>query len=367
MDFENFHLNKKPHIKAVHGGPDYRRLEEEGKAPDEIIDFSVCVNPFPLPAPVLEAVMDSNLKVYPDPEAAELVGILAEYHTRSRSEIMAVNGISQGIWLLSLLLGGRGKRFLVLKPVYGEYEYCAGMIGTNVLSHYLKEEESFQLRLSDLVADIRRHEPDALWICNPNNPTGGLLKQEEVKTLARECRKTGGYLVLDEAYVNFVEPSLKAGIDSRDVIILRSMTKDFGFPGLRLGYILGRSEITEALKGIQPVWSLNSPALAAGKAALENFSIYESQWETLRKIKENFVREMNLPIIKGSANFLLLNHGRPDADDRKFMADKLWSRGILVRDCTSFGLSDFFRIGILTEEKNKKLITSLGALKIWER
>ena len=340
----------------AHGGPDYSELRTKGIRADALIDFSVSINPYPLPRSVKKAASGGRISAYPDPEASELRDAISSFHGRAAGEILPVNGLSQGIRLLSSLLLSQGKISLIAGPTYGEYEKYSLIAGAEIIRH--NDTES-------LCRVASAKKPAVLWLCNPNNPTGTMLGSDELSLIAKACGD--GYLIIDEAYINFLPPDKRTSVSADNIVIMRSMTKDFALTGLRLGYIAANSRIIEDLKKLQPIWSVNASAQRAGTAAIGALAYYERQWEKLRREKSDFVAklgEFGLTISPGAANFILARLG-PKTDPE--WKDRLLCSGILVRDCASFGLPGFVRIGVLNRKQNLNFIRKLRRLRIWEK
>ncbi|MBI9106761.1 MAG: histidinol-phosphate aminotransferase family protein [Spirochaetales bacterium] len=355
---------------VIHGGPDYAELGKKGMTSRRLLDFSVSVNPFPLPRNVRRAVKKSSISEYPDPKALELCGAISRFQNRRTDEIIPVNGLSQGIWLLSYLLNSAGRDALIAGPSYGEYEKYSRISGARVIECRSREEDDFIPEAEKLCSRIRESRPRTTWLCNPNNPTGTQLETEDLLKISRACGESEGYLIIDEAYINFLSPENRSSVTAENIIIMRSMTKDFSLPGLRLGYIAADSKIISNLKKLQPVWSVSSQAQAAGIAALKALNVYERQWESLRRTKADFIRmlrDFNLKIFPGTANFIMVKHGNPSEEERNKMRIKLLNSGVLIRDCASFGLPDFARLGVLTSKKNRRLIKVLRKQRLWEK
>ena len=196
---------------------------------------------------------------------------------------------------------------------------------------------------AELIADRR---PALTFLCNPNNPTGVYLGQEEVYALATKVGETGGLLVLDEAYLNFVVhqwDSLPL-LDTGSVLLLRSMTKDYALTGLRLGYCLAAPQVIARLAHYQPDWSVNGLAQAAGLVALADGAYLAAAARAVTEAKSYLTEELtqlDLAVLPSAANFLLVEVG-----DGAWWRDRLMRRGLFVRDCASFGLPDCIRIGI---------------------
>ncbi len=144
---------------------------------------------------------------------------------------------------------------------------------------------------------------------------------------------------------------------SENMLVMRSMTKDYGLTGLRLGYVLGDPRLLGAMRSLQPPWSVNACAQAAGLAAVANSPYYEAQWALLRDLAARLLeglRQAGFAPVPSSGNFLLFAVDSTDA-----LKAFLWKHRILVRDCASFGLEGFVRVGVKSAEENERLLQCL--------
>jgi histidinol-phosphate aminotransferase len=345
-----------------HGGLDYRALKEAGVSPDEVLDFSVCTNPFgPSPA-VLEAVAKADVARYPDSAAWALRERLATHHGLHPEQVLVTSGASQAIWLVALSLAERGRHSLILGPTFAEYAYACQLAGGRVLFTIAPPAAGFRPDCDRAVQLVRRFSPQLVWLCNPNNPTGLYCGPQEVAALLAACAEVGALLVIDEAYVNFTPQGWDAVplLESAHLVLIRSMTKDYALAGLRLGYILAPSTIIEALARVQPPWSIASTAQEAGIAALESLDYYRRTWQELRALTQD-LREGLLALgynaLPTDANFFLVEVGSASS-----IREELWQERILVRSCSSFGLPTYVRLGTRLPAQNAKLLEALRAL-----
>lgn len=339
------------------------------------LDFSVCVNPFP-PAPsVLKAAQTSDFGSYPDARGEDLITRLTELHGRDPEELILTNGASQAIFLTAFILLKTGRTCSVVAPCYGEYAKNSLLMGAEVTEFTCREEDNFLPDMKRLEEHMLKYRPSVLWLCNPVNPTGVLLDRDGVEFIADISRSIGGVVVIDEAYMNFVSPEVRsraemAGSSPDNLLILRSMTKDFSLPGLRLGYAVASRPFIDALRSIQPEWSLNSTALAAGAAALEEIDYYQSAWRQVRQLSASLqedLRRLDYTVYPGKANFTLLKDESRGGIDPKRCSQVFSACGAAVRDCTSLGLRGYLRIGTSLPQANETLLDILAREDLWSR
>jgi histidinol-phosphate aminotransferase len=206
---------------------------------------------------------------------------------------------------------------------------------------------------------IKAITPRVVFLCNPNNPTGVLLKSNDVKKIAASA--SPGLLVIDEAYMPFADDPWDATklLDRGNIVVMRSMTKDYAVAGIRLGYIVAPPDIIERLKCYQPFWSVNSIAQALGLAAINDNKHITKARRTVAEAKAYLLKsieDMGLYVIPTSTNFLLINVG-----NAKSMRQALLRQGICVRDCTSFGLPQYIRIAMQPLPECRKFVDGLKA------
>lgn len=344
--------------RSPHGGLDYEAMAKAGVSPGDVLDFSVSVSPFEPSPKVTEAVGRAAIGRYPDSSSLELRTALSRLHDLPPDSFLVTNGLSQAIYLAAFALLDRGRRALVAGPTFGEYGVASRLAGAEVTEVRAERSEGFALPVEGLCEAIGRNAPSVVWLCSPNNPTGAVLTEEQFFRVTEACSATGGLLVVDEAYVNFASPgsSLLREAASRG-LVLRSMTKDYGLTGLRLGYVAGDPRIIAALGALQPPWSVNACAQAAGAAAVEERAYYEPLWTLSRVSAPRLaarLREVGYDPLPPGANFVLFDAGF-DESLRSF----LWERRILVRDCSSFGLRGYVRVGVRSDGENDLLVEAL--------
>jgi len=348
-------------LKACyHGGPVHAELEKLGLKAEEVIDFSVSSNPFSYPPAVAEAACKAVINRYPDSESTELREQLAGQLGVPAGNILVGSGSMEIIRLITLAYFGSDDSVLILKPTFGEYELAVQIAGAKVTELWGKEENDFAFNIDEAVSVIRERKPKGVFICNPNNPSGQYLTQNQVKKVLAACGDS--LLVLDEAYIAFTEGAWpSAGLVSKgNLVIVRSMTKDYALAGLRLGYAVASPQIIGNLKRVCPPWNVNAAAQAAGLAALKDADYLKQCEARIRQSKNYLTKElemMGFTVLPSKTNFFLVKVG----DGRGFR-EKLLKQGLMLRDCTSFGLPEYVRIAALSMPDCQKLIAAIRAL-----
>jgi histidinol-phosphate aminotransferase len=358
-------LHPRPEIENLkacyHGGINYAELEALGLSREQLIDFSVCSNPFPPPPGARKILSTIAIEQYPDPEATELKQQLSKKLGVGTDNILVGSGTTELIRLIALTYFRQGEHVLILEPTFGEYEVACQIAGAESVKQLMKPEDNFTPKIEETTSLIRQLCPKAIFICNPNNPTGNYLSRQQVETMLNVSDNT--LFILDEAYVNFVNDSWSSIdlIHQGNVVILRSMTKDFALAGLRLGYALADSEIISNLRHVRPPWNVNVIAQKVGTTVLEDINYLEQSKKKIREAKQYLVTELeNLGFrtLPSETNYFLMKVG-----NARTFRTALLKHGILVRDCTSFGLPEYVRIGTRTLPECRKLINVVHELK----
>lgn len=331
-----------------------------GLSPGEIIDFSASCNPLG-PAPgVLAAMEGIDPSRYPDDEAIELKEALAESNGVTACSLVIGNGSVELMWLLAIAFLGPSDRVLVVGPTFGEYARACRIAGADVEEFKADEESGFRLDIVALGEQLRHRRPKLAFLCNPNNPTGQILTASKVEQLLESCDET--LLVVDEAYLPFsdVQPDLPPLLASGRMLLLRSMTKDYGLAGLRLGYAIADPEIAGWLHRVKPPWSVNAVAQKAGLAALRDREHVEKARLVIAESRFYLSEQLSalgLGVVPSVANVLLVRVGNGCS-----FRSALLARGVCVRDCTSFGLPAYIRIGIRTMPECQRLVEAVRGL-----
>ena len=358
-----------------HGGIDYEELAAVGISSDEVVDFSANLNPFGPPPEVMQALSDAShgsdeaICRYPDSQAFHLRRSLAKALGIRVENMVVGNGSTELIRLTALAYFGKGDRVLIVEPTFGEYETACQITGATVIRQRLSKDNDFQPDVEGTVELIKQHRPKGVFVCNPNNPTGRYLSRVAFERILDAGDDL--LVVLDEAYVGFVDdawssPSLALQSSSAskkrgNLLILRSMTKDYAMAGLRLGYGIAREEIADTLRRVCPPWNVNVLAQRTGIAAIANDTYLSRCRSELKQANSYLVAELSglgLAPLRSEANFFLVDVG----DARKFRRGLL-ERRILVRDCSSFGLPQYVRIAPRTLTECQMLVASIRELR----
>jgi len=347
-----------------HGGNLKKAIEKYGIPSEKIIDFSANINPLGFSSKIKETVTKNlnQLSHYPDPECREAREEISGYFKIDYSNIILGNGSTELIYLIVQTL--KPKKALIPVPTFSEYERA--LSNNNVPIEFCKSEEEleFSLSINKIISQLKGI--DLVFLCNPNNPTGTFLPRQELLILVKEIQRRKIFLVIDEAFIDLQEEeSLIKEVKNYDyLIILRSLTKFYSLPGLRLGFTVADSKFIKKLEKQKIPWSVNCLAQLVIKDLFQDEAfIYKSKQLILQEkqfLYNKLSKIQGLKVYKPSVNFIFLKLlGNIFSQE---LIDHLAKKGILIRDCSNFrGLEKgkFIRIAVRKHKENIKLLKEL--------
>ena len=300
---------------------------------------------------------------YPASYGEKLKEALAEHHGMSAAEVLVGNGSTQLIYLLCAAL--RPRKALIVGPAFSEYSNALALVGADIRELTFGTDDGFQFSTQRVTAAWDK-DCDIVFLPTPNSVTGQLISRIEIEKIADAALTRKCFIVVDEAFIDFVEgESIKAlARQNPYLIVLRSLTKYYALPGLRLGYLLGEARRVAQLAARQEPWSVNAPALNVALACLkdENFMAKTARWlERERQfLFERLEGLEGFHPFASKTNFLLVKIER-HAGDAVRLRSFLLRRKILIRACDSFaGLgNDYFRIAVKGRRDNRCLLRAL--------
>jgi len=344
---------------CIHGARLSENAQALEKSIEELLDFSVNLNP--LVPPKLKSMVSAAYKGinnYPDNRYPDFKKAAADYLGVYPQNIVPGNGSSELIRLFAETVIEPGDKVIIPAPTFAEYEFQCRLFGAEV--EYIDHTE---------ITNINPENSKAVFLCNPNNPTGKLLPREEVLLLADKCSSKGVFLFVDEAFIELADPreSIADIAACNDfVIVLRSLTKTFAVPGLRIGFAVASTDLAGLLNNIRLHWNMNSIATAVGEKLLKNNRDYIKRSLGLLK-KEREWLALKLGGIRGfkpypsDTNFILIDlreFGLGSAE----LTERMLKKGIIIRDCASFGLENHIRVAVRKRSENRMLIAAFSSV-----
>ncbi|SFS64194.1 threonine-phosphate decarboxylase CobD [Marininema halotolerans] len=363
-----------------HGGDPWTAGELFQREARDFIDFSANINPLGPPTEVLRVLQEAVTEVgvpglarYPDPANRALKKALAESVNVSESFLLIGNGAAELIDGVTRYVQPR--KVGVTAPAFLEYERCACKEKAEVIYLPAGEKEGFLPEEAALIEWI--HAVDLAWLGHPNNPTGLLMPLSFLEIAAKEAAKSGTILVVDEAFLDFIPDGERRSLLPRikefpTTILLRSMTKFYALPGLRLGFGVAEPGLVEGISAMQVPWSVNGLAQRAGEAALVTSDFANATWKWLQE-ERSFLLEglkglLLIEWVIGAVNYLLIKlKDSPgiQSPPSRWLQQRLGERGILIRDASGYpGLDgSYIRIAVRSREENAYLLTQLQAIE----
>lgn len=337
--------------KAIHGG-------DVWNFSDVKIDFSSNVNPLGPSEKAMKAVKNSLWKCahYPDSNTRELKKALSEYLGVSTENIIVGNGSTEMIKNFCEAFINKGDEILIPQPTYSDYEVYARLYGAKIA--FVPDKKT----ISTINSKTR-----AIFLCNPNNPTGRAV--EKLEEIIEKAQNYSALVFLDEAYTEFTDQeSFCSRIeDFENLFVLRSLTKFFALPGLRMGYGIANKEIIECLEKLRLPWNLNTLAQVAAIESIEDGKYIRESKKFMKKERDFLYKELskiqNLKVFPSEANFFLIDL-RKAGIKASTAKKKLIEKGMLIRDCSSFrGLNEYFiRVCVRNREENVGLVRELKSI-----
>ena len=347
-----------------HGGNINNICNTYGLNPDEIIDFSASINPLGYPDSVHKVILErfNDILNYPDSECTNLRKTIAEKYHCNTTNVIIGNGSNELFYLIPRAL--KPKQGVILQPTFSEFKDALCNANVKIIE-IINNSESLKISLSD--SKLKSFKEGVVFLCNPNNPTGQLVTKEEILEFAKDCPKR--LIIVDEAFMDFVEEEEKYSVTIEalsldNLIVVRSLTKFYGFPGLRLGYLIACESTINILLRYKEPWTVNALAQIAGQVAINDkeFVLRTKSFMFLEKsfLYEGLSRITGLYPFHPSANFILVKIG-VDGKTSSIIHDLLIKNNIVIRDCSNFvGLSDkYFRVAVRSREENQRLLSTL--------
>ena len=354
-------------MQNVHGGTIYEIARKMGIKPEQLSDFSANINPLGFSPRVKKALLQNKSTIlhYPDREAYDLVDQLSCYHDLPAHSILTGNGSTELIFLLPRVL--RPKRVLLVVPTFSEYETSIRKVNGKVFHFKTFEKDQFCINAERLLGELSKGF-DMLYICNPGNPTGVLTPYDVLLDVVKYARDKSTRVIIDETFIDFNKNQSVKYLTNQyeNLYVLRSMTKFFGLPGLRAGYVISSKKNIIKLREQQEPWTMNALAQHASIESLKDRGYIKRTILYVQEARQKLIKELNksplLKIFPGAANYLLLKLEKSAPLTVSQLYERLLQKRIIIRKCDSFdGLDDkFFRVAVRKYSENRKLVAELA-------
>ncbi|MHC5724743.1 MAG: threonine-phosphate decarboxylase CobD [Nostoc sp.] len=348
--------------QPAHGGNLAWAAALAGCPPDAILDFSASISPLGPPNSAIAAIGSQigNLKHYPDPNYSELRLALSHFHQLPPEWILPGNGSAELLTLIGRELAQLAATTLIT-PAFGDYYRTLRAYNAKVLECPLSLVSG---HWSLVIDKGHRTKDKGLLLNNPHNPTGKLFSRDSILPYLEQF----ALVVVDEAFMDFVPPNEEQSLipvvqEYANLVILRSLTKFYSLPGLRLGYAIAHPDCLAKWQLWRDPWPVNTLAAAAAIAALQDTEFQQQTWAWLPPARNQLFQGLaKIPGLQpqaSAANFLLVESQKSTS---QLQQQLLKHHQILIRDCLSFQeLGDrFFRVAVRGESDNQRLLTALS-------
>lgn len=322
-------------------------------------------NTHPVPQTVVDAIADavyqaaSSLNRYPDREFTELRQRLAAYlgHGLTQEHIWAANGSNEILQQILQAFGGPGRTILSFPPTYSMYPLLAAGTNTEYISGVRADD--FTLSPAAAAQQVKQHQPDIIFLCSPNNPTGTALGLDVVEAVYEAGQQSNAIVVVDEAYEEFSLDNTHSALtllEGRErLIVSRTMSKAFALAGARVGYLATSPQVTDALRLVRLPYHLSAITQAAANAALQHVDVLLATVDEIKNQRDRIVTElqkMGLTPAVSDSNFVFFGW----FEDAHAVWQELLDRGVLIRDV---GIPHHLRVTAGTQDETTAFLVAL--------
>lgn len=345
----------------MHGGDVYGISEKLGIAVEECVDFSANINPLGIPAGVAAAMRDAITRAvhYPDPDCRQLTEALSGKLGIRPEYILCGNGGADILYRIAY--AAMPKHALLAVPTFLEYEEALRQTGAKIHTYRMDGQMEVREDILEWITD----EIDILFLCTPNNPTGLLIPEAVLEAILKRTAVTGTRVVLDECFMDFVVEEKRRSMigsveDYKNLIIVKSFTKLYGIPGIRLGYgVSSDLGFLQRMRSAGQTWAVNSIALAAGLAALGEEEFARDTVEYVRREREwlsEELKRLGFLVYDGQADYLFFR-----APGQESLYEQLLEERIIIRRCCNYEnlTAEHYRVAVKRHEENLRLVQSL--------
>ena len=332
-----------------------------------LTDFSASINPLGTPDSAIAAIVSnaSRLTAYPDPNYPQLRSHLARHHQLDPQFILPGNGSAELLTWAGRELAQQKFTYLIT-PAFSDYQRALNAFGGKIFSCPLLRNEELDftsLSLSLSIPSSIHHNP-GLLLNNPHNPTGKLWTRKEILPYLEQFE----LVVIDEAFMDFLTPDREQSLipmvaEHPNLVVLRSLTKFYSLPGLRIGYAIAHPERLQRWQKWRDPWSVNTLAAAATIAAIGDKEFQQQTWDWLASARSRLFEQLQsipgLQPFESAANYLLV---KTEISATQLQEKLLTDYQIVIRDCISFPeLGDrYFRIAVRLPAQNDRLTQAIS-------
>lgn len=349
---------------VVHGGNIEELARKYNLKKENIIDFSANINPLGLSENVKKAIIKSidEINIYPDITYYNLKKSISNYEKTTSDYLTLGNGAAEVIF--NLVRAVNPKKALLLAPTFGEYEEALLSVNSKIEYYMLSEGNNWDIGID--ILDQINEDINIIFICNPNNPTGRLTDRNLILKILKKAKSYKCIVVIDESFLDFVKENeeytlLKYIEVYNNLFIIKSLTKFFAMPGLRIGYgITSNIDLVKKISNISVPWNINVLAEKSTIKALEEKEYIKNTIAYIENEKSKFYNELckfkDLKVFKPSVNYIMFK-----VDKNIDLKEEMMKENIIIRSCSNYnGLNNkYYRIAVRKREENEKFVAIL--------
>ncbi len=351
--------------KTVHGGQAWKLSDIE--------DYSHNLNPFGPPEELAEIIMSAvpDIGHYPDDSSAELKDVISKAFNIGTDCITIGAGSSDIIRNVPNTFYSKGDKIIIPRPSFAEYTQQCRIVGANIESYPLRPEEDFRIDADRLIESAQGAK--AVYICNPNNPTGRVEPRSKICSIARELEDMGVLLFLDETLLELVpgytDITLSGMVDRfSNLVVASSLTKSFAIPGIRIGFGMSNPDIISEMEKTRMTWNVGQIEQTVATVLLRDKMDYVDHAAAVMaeesEIMNSSLKEVGFPAGPVSDSFFYFNSVESLGLNGADFVKRMLRHGIMVRDCASFGddFKGYVRYSVKDRERNCRFIAAVDAV-----
>ena len=343
-----------------HGGNIFEISRNENKKPLDYLDFSANINPLGLSSIGYKALEDNQwINSYPDIEYRDLKNIIAKYEKIDYETVFLGNGAVELFFFL--VASQKPKKALIPVPTFMEYERACKGYDCEVSYFYLNAPE---FKVNHSILEAIDETIDMLFLCYPNNPTGQLISERLLEKIVKKAELLDIVIVIDESFLEFVPQAFDGKellSETNKIVIVKSLTKFFAIPGLRLGYALTENPLLIAgLEKVTPPWRINSLAQQVGSSILKDQYYIDKSIAYIQRENNWLYNQLSaiegINVLYSKVNFMLFR-----VDKKIDIFNALLKMNIFIRNCNTFkGLDkNYYRLAVKSRADNIRLINAI--------
>jgi len=344
----------------VHGGADPAELAALGIDPALVLDASNSVSPLGAAPAVEHAIRTAPIDAYPDPTCSAARAALARACGTGPERVVVGSGATDLLWTVARVLLAPGDTLLSCEPAFSELRAAAELGGARVVACRADERARFRHRTDEVVRSARQVGARVVALCAPSSPTGDLIRAASLARIA--ARHAELTLVLDQSFLALSRyPEDRAVAMPDNVVCVRSLTKEHAIPGVRVGYLVAAPGLARRIESARPAWSVSTAAQAAAVAAVaaEDFVARARARLLAASVElEAAVGELGYELLPSQTTYFVVRVG----DARAFRRALLEQHRVLVRDCSSFGMPAWVRVGARAGDEMRRIVAGFADL-----